>query len=95
MALLREANFTKADYENCSFWVGVHHDEDGNPLVVVDGKCIGTVDGVLKFVSQYQKNGGIDGRIAVLEARIDGIERDMPRRVIETVRSAQRANVKI
>lgn len=55
MAETRDRKFTKADYERCAFWVGVHQDEDGNPLVVVDDKCIGPVDAVLNLLQQNRR----------------------------------------
>ncbi|MFC3206883.1 hypothetical protein [Aquamicrobium soli] len=53
MTLLRDKVFTKADYEQLDWFVGVNHDEDGNPLVVVDGKVIGRVDWILKLLGRY------------------------------------------
>jgi len=95
MASKSGKQFTKADYESCEFHVGVHRDEDGNPLVVVDGKCIGTVAGVLDFVGRYRSPVKADGRIAVLEAKLEGLVREIPRRVSEAVEMAYRRNARM
>lgn len=95
MMSIREAKFTKSDYETLSWWVGVHQDEDGNPLVVVDGKCIGTLDGVIDYLVEVRdrmpgKRASLAERIAALEEWVDNLERDLPIKIVDAVRKAQR-----
>lgn len=47
------AIYQTSDFDGLTFQVGTHSDENGNPLVVVDGKVIGRVDWILKFLGQY------------------------------------------
>lgn len=98
MTPIRDMTFTKSDYETLSWWVGVHQDEDGNPLVVVGGKCIGDLDGVIDYLVEVrdqtpERRASLAERIAALEARIDNLERDLPEKVVDSVRRACRNNV--
>jgi len=95
------AEFKKADYEHCEFFVGRHKDEDGNPLIVVDGKPIGSVQAVIDLLSHYKPS--IRCNCDVLSARIDVLESDsgataralmslekqLPARVLEITRDAE------
>lgn len=84
--------FTKADYENDEIYIGKHFNEDGEPLVVVGGKCIGPVRDVMHIVSQYQCPPKALPNMADIEARLDALIRSIPAQVIQCVRKAQRAN---
>lgn len=98
MMSIREAKFTKSDYETLSWWVGVHQDEDGNPLVVVDGKCIGDLDGVIDHLVRIrddmpERRASLAERIAALEAQVGAYQREVPRLVTKVARLATRTNV--
>lgn len=43
-----------SEYSANSIFVGCSVNEDGEPLVEVNGKAIGTVDGLLEFLGKYQ-----------------------------------------
>lgn len=79
MAKVTDLKFTKTDYENNMFWVGYHRDEDGNPLVVVDGKAIGTVEAMVEFLSRYEpvvqcQCSALSARLDMMEARLGVLE---------------------
>jgi hypothetical protein len=42
------------EYSANSIFVGCSVNEDGEPLVEINGKAIGTVDGLLEFLGKYQ-----------------------------------------
>lgn len=43
-----------SEYSANSIFVGCSVNEDGEPLVEINGKAIGTVDGLLEFLGKYQ-----------------------------------------
>lgn len=95
MTLTRDIKFTKADYETLSWCVGIHHDEDGNPLVVVDGKCIGDLDGVIDHLVRVRddmpgRRASLAERIARLESEVESIRRHLPAKAVDAVLKAQR-----
>lgn len=98
MTPIREAKFTKSDYETLSWWVGVHQDEDGNPLVVVDGKCIGALDSVIDHLVRVRdempgRRASLAERVARLEADVEDLRGDLPAKVVYALKQARRTNV--
>ncbi|NTA48141.1 hypothetical protein G6L34_08525 [Agrobacterium tumefaciens] len=43
-----------SEYSTNTIFVGCSVNEDGDPLVEVNGKAVGTVDGLLEFLGKYQ-----------------------------------------
>jgi len=93
-----------SEYSTNSIFVGCTVNEDGEPLVEVNGKAIGTVNNFLEFLGKYdgqQKAGsanieiGNDEQIAKLRRRLDELESSISERVETAVRSAKRRNVKL
>ncbi|NSY68940.1 hypothetical protein G6L35_08695 [Agrobacterium tumefaciens] len=93
-----------SEYSTNSIFVGCSVNEDGEPLVVINGKAVGTVDGLLDFIGKYrdqQKAGsanieiGNDEQIAKLRRRLDELESSISERVEMAVRSAKHRNVKL
>lgn len=57
-------------YNDNEIAVGCSVNEDGDALVAVNGKAIGTVDGLLEFISKYQ--GQQKAKVNVRWAAIGG-----------------------
>ena len=89
------------EYSTNSVLVGCSVNEDGEPLVEINGKAIGTVDSLLEFIGKY-RNGqkpdmNIDGAdkdtVARLRRDIDDLKSSLPRRIEQTIDSARIRNV--
>ncbi|UXT89772.1 hypothetical protein [Agrobacterium pusense] len=91
-----------SEYSNNVIAVGCTVSEDGRPLVEVNGKAVGTVDGLLEFIGKYRDGQSaainIEGAdkdvVARLQRELEYLKASLPRRVEEAIASAQRRNVR-
>lgn len=90
------------EYSTNFIAVGCSVNEDGEPLVEMNGAVVGTVDSLLEFIGKY-RNGqkpdiNIDGAdkdtVARLRRDLDDLKSSLPKRIEQTIDSARIRNVR-
>jgi hypothetical protein len=91
-----------SEYSTNEIFVGCSVNEDGEPLVEVNGKAIGTVDCLLKFIGMYrdEQNAAVNiegadkDAVARLQRELEDLKASLPKRVEEAIKSASLRNVR-
>lgn len=89
------------EYSNNVIAVGRSVNEDGEPLIEINGKAISTVDCLLEFIGKYRDGqnaaNNIEGdrdALARLQRELEDLKASLPRRVEEAIKSASIRNVR-
>ncbi|NTE44145.1 hypothetical protein [Agrobacterium pusense] len=92
-----------SEYSANAIFVGCSVNEDGEPLVEVHGKAIGTVDCLLEFIGKYRdgQNAAINiegadkDAVARLQRELDDLKASLPKRVEDAIKLASMRNVRL
>lgn len=84
-----------SEYSGNAIAVGCSVNQDGEPLIEVNGKAIGTVDHLLDLISKHGSHAVPATRLEEIERKIDEINSSFGKRVLRTVEESNRRNVRV
>ncbi|MDH6294683.1 hypothetical protein [Agrobacterium fabrum] len=88
-----------SEYRANAIFVGCSVNEDGEPLVEINGKAIGTVDGLLETIGMYEaqdRSGreSISNRLSILESKVEELDCQINRQIEYGIRVLEKRTLR-